>query len=144
MQADLWVQALWDSRRVERSSQRRVRALVVPAVADQNSDSHLPLLIFGLGIGTRQPNPPLHAAGLQIQELPVARLQDTGGTRSTSIQGSCTPTHGAAHPQQLLPLEASEPHRGPFGRCPETCPPRKTILAKGNVSNLSQENSLVA
>lgn len=50
VQAELWVHVLWDSSRVERSSQRRVRAVVVPAVAGHKSDSRLPLLILGLGI----------------------------------------------------------------------------------------------
>lgn len=50
VQAGLWVQVLWDSSKVERSSQQRVRMMVVPAVAGQNSDSQPPLLIFGLGI----------------------------------------------------------------------------------------------
>lgn len=43
VQAELWVQVLWDSSKVERSSRRRVRAVVVPAFAGQKSDSRLPL-----------------------------------------------------------------------------------------------------
>lgn len=78
--------------------------------------------------------------GSRFRTCRVTLLLDAEGTRSTPVPGSCTSTHGAGHSWQLLHSESPEPHHGPFGKYPETCPPGKTTLAKRNVGSPSPKS----